>query len=224
MGRTVSTRLSICVFVDGRATVHTSDTALKLGRHPNRFVLIAELCIEGTSTPRHLLQRIAGGDKEAFHALYRRYGPRVTALVRRRIDEREVVEELVQDVFVAAWQTARSYRSDLGDPEHWLLGITRHKLQDHWRRLGRIARTAGLPWRESAIEAPEFHPEVRLSIAKAVGTLSAEQRRVIDLMYGYGLTCAEAARALGVPTGTVKSRANAALKKMKAFLSAETSP
>src|SRR5262249_53101486 len=117
-GRTVSTRLSIFLFVDGRATVHTSGTALKLGRHPNRFVFFAELYIEGTSTPRHLLQRIAGGDKEAFHALYRRYGPRVTALVRRRIDEREVVEELVQDVFVAAWQTARSYRSDLGDPEH----------------------------------------------------------------------------------------------------------
>jgi len=141
-----------------------------------------------------------------------------------RIDERELVEELVQDVFVAAWQTARSYRSDLGDPEHWLLGITRHKLQDHWRRLGRIARTPGIPWHESAVETAAPHPEVRLSVAKAIGTLTAEQRRVIDLMYGYGLTCAEVARALEVPVGTVKSRANRALGKMKAFLSRETRP
>jgi len=186
--------------------------------------LSAELGTEGTDTPGHLLQRIAAGDKEAFHALYLRYGPRVTALVRTRVDERELVEELVQDVFVAAWQTARSYRTDLGDPEHWLLGITRHKLQDHWRRLGRIAKTAGMPWYESVVETPESHPEVRLSVAKAIGTLSAEQRRVIDLMYGYGLTCAEAARALGVPVGTVKSRANTARGKMKTFLSRETRP
>src|SRR5262249_6944978 len=57
--------------------------------------LSAELCTEGTDTPGHLLQRIAAGDKEAFHALYLRYGPRVTALVRTRVDERELVEELV---------------------------------------------------------------------------------------------------------------------------------
>lgn len=174
---------------------------------------------EATDTPRLLLQRTAAGDKEAFQALYLRYGPRVTAMVRRRIAEPELAEELVQDVFVAAWQTAQGYRSDLGEPELWLLGITRHKLRDHWRRLGRIAEWAGVPWEQPAVEAPLPRPEVRLSIAQALGTLSTEQRRVIDLIYGYGLTFAEAARVLGVPVGTVKSRANAGLGKMKAFLS-----
>jgi RNA polymerase sigma-70 factor (ECF subfamily) len=174
---------------------------------------------ERTDTPRLLLQRTAAGDKEAFHALYRQYGARITAMVRRRIAEPQLAEELVQDVFVAAWQTAQGYRADLGDPELWLLGIARHKLQDHWRRLRRIAETVGVPREGPAHDAPEPHPEVRLTIAQALGTLSPNQRQVIDLMYGYGLTFVEAARVLGVPVGTVKSRATAALGKMRAFLS-----
>src|SRR5262244_3566612 len=111
---------------------------------------------QAIDTPRLLLQRIAAGDKEAFQALYLRYGPRITAMVRSRIAEPEVAEELVQDVFVAAWQTAQGYRSDLGDPELWLLGIARHKLQDHWRRLRRLAEWAGVgvPWEDRAVEAP----------------------------------------------------------------------
>src|SRR5262249_9115723 len=161
---------------------------------------------EGADTPRHLLERTLAGDKEAFDALYRQYGPRVTAMVRRRIAEPALVEELVQDAFVAAWQTAQGYRSDRGDPERWLLGITRHKLKDHWRRLARVAEAAGIPWPESVVETPGLPPEAQLSIGQALGTLNAEQRRVIDLIYGYGLSFAETARALGVPTGTVKSR------------------
>jgi RNA polymerase sigma-70 factor (ECF subfamily) len=179
---------------------------------------------EGMDTPRLLLQRLVAGDKEALHALYRRYGPRVTAIVRGRVSDPQLTEELVQDVFVAAWQSARGYRSDLGDPELWLLGITRHKLQDHWRRLGRIAEAVGIPWERTAHEAPTPHPEVRLSIAQALGVLTTDQRRVIDVIYASGLTFTEAARVLGVPVGTVKSRANAALGKMKAFLSESTQP
>jgi RNA polymerase sigma-70 factor (ECF subfamily) len=125
----------------------------------------------------------------------------------------------VQDIFVAAWQSAQGYRSDLGDPGLWLLGITRHKLQDHWRRLGRIAETLGLPSTGVASRKPLLQPEVSVSIAQALGTLSFDQRRVIDLIYTAGLTFREASRMLGIPIGTVKSRANTALGKMKAFLS-----
>src|SRR3989442_12579304 len=147
---------------------------------------------EGTDTPRLLLQRTAAGDKEAFPALYRLYGPRVMAVVRKRVAEPELAEELVQDVFVAAWQSARGFRADLGDPELWLLGITQHKLHDHWRRLKRIAQAVGVPWDLEARESMP-QPEVRLSIAQALYILSTDQRRVIDLIYAAGLTYSEAA-------------------------------
>jgi RNA polymerase sigma-70 factor, ECF subfamily len=181
--------------------------------------IAAKYMHEEPDMSRLLLQRIAEGDKEAFHAFYRQYGPRVAAIVRKRVTEPQLAEELVQDIFVAAWQSAQGYRSDLGDPELWLLGITRHKLHDHWRRLGRIAATLGIPAADAARDDTLLHPEVKLSIAQALGTLSVDQRRVIDLIYTAGLTFREASRMLGIPIGTVKSRANAALGKMKAFLS-----
>src|SRR5262249_16201888 len=115
---------------------------------------------EGTDTSGLLLQRTAAGDKEAFHALYRLYGPRVTAIVRKRVAEPRLAEELVQDVFVAAWQSARGFRADRGDPELWLLGITRHKLQDHWRRVRRIAEAVGMLEDREARETLMPNPEV----------------------------------------------------------------
>src|SRR5262245_31888509 len=157
---------------------------------------------------RLLLQRIASGDKEAFYAFYRDYGPRVAAFVRKRVPEPQVVEELVQDVFVAAWQSAQGYRSDLGDPELWLFGITRHKLQDHWRQVGRIAETLGIFSTGAANDRSLLSPEIRLSVTQALAVLTVDQRRVIDLIYTAGLTFREASRMLGIPVGTVKSRAN----------------
>ena len=174
---------------------------------------------EEPDMPRLLLQRIAAGDKEAFQAFYRHYGARVMAVVRKRVVEPPLAEELVQDIFVAAWQSAQGYRADLGDPELWLLGITRHKLQDHWRRLRRMADTLGIASTSSAHDVMFLAPETRLALAEALGRLTVDQRRVIDLVYTAGLTFSEASRMLGIPIGTVKSRANAALGKMRAFLS-----
>jgi RNA polymerase sigma-70 factor, ECF subfamily len=167
---------------------------------------------------RRLLPRIAAGDREAFHAFYTLYGARVMALVRRRGAPPQLAEELVQDVFVAAWQGADGYRPELGEPERWLLGIARHKLLDHWRRMQRIVAAVGLPLDPVVPDDAASDTTLRVSLGEALARLTADQRRVIDLIYGSGLTFAEAAHALAVPAGTVKSRVNTALGKMRAFL------
>jgi RNA polymerase sigma-70 factor, ECF subfamily len=165
-----------------------------------------------------LLRRIAAGDREAFHTFYRKHGARVMGLVRRRVLDLRLAEEFVQDVFVAAWLGAPGYRRELGEPELWLLGIARHKLLDHWRRLRRTARVVGVPVDSVIEEEPRLDADLRLGLEQALAGLNAEQRRIIDLIYMSGLTFGEAARALRVPAGTVKSRVNAALRRMRAFL------
>src|SRR5262249_3401324 len=108
------------------------------------------------------------------------------------------------------------YRDEMGDPGHWLLGITRHKLQDHWRRLRGLVRTV-----EAHVEQVRSDrtadADLRLSVEEALSRLPAEQRRVLDLIYQGGLTFAETARALKVPVGTVKSRVHAALLTLRVF-------
>jgi RNA polymerase sigma-70 factor, ECF subfamily len=173
--------------------------------------------LDGAVDSRWLLERVAKGDREAFHALYDCYGARVLAMVRRQVPVRQLAEELVQDVFVAAWIGARSYREEIGDPERWLLGITRHKLQDHWRRLRGLMRAVGAHAEQARLEARMADIDLRLAIEEALTGLPAEQRRLLDLIYQGGLTFAEAARALGVPQGTVKSRVHAALVTLRAF-------
>jgi RNA polymerase sigma-70 factor (ECF subfamily) len=164
-----------------------------------------------------LLDRIAGGDRDAFQAFYDCYGARVMAMIRRQVAVRELAEELVQDVFVAVWLGARGYRSEMGNPEHWLLGITRHKLQDHWRRLRGLLRTVETQAERTRMDLRSGDADLRLSVEEALAVLPAEQRRVLDLIYQGGLTFAEAARALEVPAGTVKSRVHAALLTLRAF-------
>ena len=166
---------------------------------------------------RRVLQRIAAGDREAFHALYHRYGARVMAMVRRQVTGRALAEELVQDVFVAAWLGAAGYREELGEPERWLLGITRHKLQDHWRRMRGLAQAVDGDPDHARSEHWMSAEETRLIVEEALAALPRSQRRVLDLIYLGGLTFAETAHALKVPVGTVKSRVHTALVSLRAF-------
>ena len=181
----------------------------KAAFRPNRL----DGAVEGSC----LLERMAKGDRDAFRVFYDCYGARVMAMVRRQVAVRPLTEELVQDIFVAAWLGAPSYREEMGDPERWILGITRHKLQDHWRRLRALARTVGAYADQMRLEPRMADIDLRLAIEEALAGVPAEQRRVLDLIYQGGLTFAEAARALGVPQGTVKSRVHAALLTLRAF-------
>ena len=173
--------------------------------------------VDGALDGRRLLERVAQGDREAFHAFYHCYGARVMAMVRRQVAVRQLAEELVQDVFVAAWLGAPDYREEMGDPGRWLLGITRHKLQDHWRRLRGLVKAVGAHAEQVRLETRMADADLRLAIEEALSGLPPEQRRVLDLIYQGGLTFAETARALGVPQGTVKSRVHAALLTLRAF-------
>ncbi len=167
---------------------------------------------------RRLLGRVAEGDREAFHAFYDRYGARVMAMVRRRIAVTALASELVQDVFVAVWLGASGYREQSGDPERWLLGITHHKLQDHWRRrMQELARAEGSHLERGPCESRIPDADDRLTVEEALDRLPADQRRVLDLIYRGGLTFAETARALRMPVGTVKSRVHSALSALRAL-------
>jgi RNA polymerase sigma-70 factor (ECF subfamily) len=172
--------------------------------------------VDAAGSARQLLQRVGRGDRDAFQAFYASYGARVMAMVRRQVVVQQLAEELVQDVFVAVWLGARGYREDMADPERWLLGIARHKLQDHWRRVRGLMVAMGTHALHAQWEARLPDADLRLAVEEALAGLPVEQRRVVDLIYQRGLTFSETAHALGVPRGTVKSRVHAALLTLRA--------
>src|SRR5499427_10919283 len=83
---------------------------------------------------RELVAEIVSKDRKATAEFVARYADHVYAYVRRRLIPRaDLVEDLVQEVFLAAWESLDKFRGD-SSLRNWLLGIARHKVEDHYRK------------------------------------------------------------------------------------------
>jgi RNA polymerase sigma-70 factor (ECF subfamily) len=163
-----------------------------------------------------LLGRIAEGDIDSFQSFYGRYAGRVLAYARQISRNSDAVEDVVQEVFVAVWRRAASYRPERGDIAGWLYTITRNKLVDHWRRAGDAQDLAELDERRlAALEPPG---DLHLSVRQALNRVAPDQRRAIEMAYFGGLTYEETARRLELPLGTLKSRIRSGLKTLRSLL------
>ncbi|HEX6899678.1 MAG TPA: RNA polymerase sigma factor [Thermoanaerobaculia bacterium] len=171
---------------------------------------------QGAPGDGDLLDRIAQGDLDSFQTFYGRYAGRVLAYARQLGRNRDGVEDVVQEVFVAVWRRAASYRPDRGDPAGWLYTITRNKLVDHWRRLG----GAGEPGDFDDLPFPAWEDggDLRLAMRQALAQVAPEQRRAIEMAYFGGLTYEETAQRLDLPVGTLKSRIRSGLKRLRTLL------
>jgi RNA polymerase sigma-70 factor, ECF subfamily len=153
-----------------------------------------------------LLEAVASGDRLALRTLYERHAPWLVLRLSRRCSDPGVVEEVVQDTFVAVWKGAKRYRAR-GEVAAWIWGIGIRRLIDRLRR-----RPFPMPtqtaMREVVVSAED---QVLLGIehgdlGAALDKLSPELRAVIQATALDGLTTKEAARLLRIPQGTVKTR------------------
>ncbi|MDQ3029724.1 MAG: RNA polymerase sigma factor [Actinomycetota bacterium] len=153
-----------------------------------------------------LLLAVAEGDRPALAELYRRHAPWLTMRLQRRCTDPDVVDQVVQDTFLAVWRRPDSYRGS-GEVAAWLWGIAVRRLIDAFRRRGARRR---LPL-FVATSSPSAEELVLLGVehgdlAGALRRLSPELRAVIQAVVLDGLDHREAGRLLGVPATTVKSR------------------
>ena len=178
-----------------------------------------------------LIGRLATGDTTALDPLYDRYAGLVFALVLRILGDRQAAEDLLQEVFVRAWQRAGTYQQTRGRVTTWLLGIAHNLAIDEVRRQRR--RPQGVAEREAddadepLLSLPSTDPDVadqawerlrRARISAALGQLPAAQRAIIELAYFEGYTQSEIAVRLGEPLGTVKTRTRLGLRKLRDML------
>lgn len=155
-------------------------------------------------------------------ALQREHGRPLFALLLRLCDgDRQRAEDLVQETLVRAWQHPEALRADNFDSVRpWLMTVGRRLAID-----ARRARQARPPEVGDAVldnaRVCADHAEravATLDVRKAVKTLTPEHRAVLVLVYFQGASVAEAAKTLGVPPGTVKSRAYYALRALRRVL------
>jgi len=161
--------------------------------------------IDDRSDP-DLLRALAGDDRSALNELYRRHSAWLLSRLARRCADPDVVDQALQDTFVAVWRKPGSYQGS-GEVAAWLWGIAIRRLIDQLRRrpatLHRVdPRDATSPSAEEQVLLGVQHGD----LAGALDRLSPELRAVVQATVLDGLTTREAARLLGIPAGTVKTR------------------
>jgi RNA polymerase sigma-70 factor (ECF subfamily) len=177
----------------------------------------------GAYADAELLGAVAEGDREAFEELFRRFAPWLRARLRQRCADPVLVDEVVQDVFVEVWRHGERRRSgglgQVGDVSGWLWRMGSRRLIDARRgqeRRGRLlGRLTSLPRRHVDSAEEELLANLGDDALAAVESLPDELKAVIRATVLEGLTVREAAERLGVPTGTVKSRASRARHRLR---------
>lgn len=162
----------------------------------------------GTTTAEHELA-----------ALQREHGGPLLALLLRLCDgDRQRAEDLLQETLLRAWQHPEALHADgFASVRPWLSTVARRLAIDAIRaRRARPAEVAdGVPEDARITADPAERAAAALDVRAAVKTLTPQHRDVLVLVYFRGASVAEAARALGVPPGTVKSRAHYALRALR---------
>jgi RNA polymerase sigma-70 factor (ECF subfamily) len=162
--------------------------------------------------PKTLLRRLADGDPNALGEFYDRFAGLVNALALRIVRDAAEAEDVVQETFVQAWRQAARFDPGRGSPEAWLCTIARTRALDRLRR-----RAARREDPEPSGPAPAERPstEEGIAVRKALETLTADQRRALELAYYEGLTQSEIAKRLGEPLGTIKTRIRTAMLRLR---------
>ena len=176
-----------------------------------------------------LVAALRGGNEAALAEVYRRYGGAVWAVAQRVCRRQDLAEEVCQVVFTDLWSHPDRYDPERGTLRAWLVTRGRGRAVDavrseasRRRREDREARLAPAGGGASVdVEAAVDTAGLGDAVRRALAGLPGHQREAVMLTYFGGHTFREAARVLGAPEGTVKSRIRLALGTLRRELVAQ---
>lgn len=156
-----------------------------------------------------LIARVARHDRSALEQLYGRHAGWVTDRLEARCSDPDLVDLAVQDTFLAVWKTASAFRGD-GQVGAWIWGIAIRRLIDQIRKkrpepiaADVVAAQAGAT---ESFEDRLLDSGAHGAVGPAFQTLDPDLQAVLIATAIDGLTTKEAAKLLGIPHGTVKTR------------------
>ncbi len=152
-------------------------------------------------------------DDETVAEIYREHGPMLRRVVWRATSDANRVDDIVQEVILRVWKQA----PEAENLRAYLITTARHLIIDQHRAAGRRPQQARL------VEVAESDPALdhaldQVLVEEALGRLQGNHCEVVQCLYFQRLSVAETARRLGVPEGTVKSRAYYAVRNLRVIL------
>ncbi|KAA2261505.1 sigma-70 family RNA polymerase sigma factor [Solihabitans fulvus] len=163
-------------------------------------------------------------DNRVLADLARQHAPVLLRYVTRlTFNDPHLAEDIVQETLFRAWQHPQTLTTQHASIRPWLFTVARNLVHDH--RRSRHARQVDyygtecdLPRRAAVAANPAESVVEHQAMLVALGRLSAQHREVVVQLYYLDRSLADAARVLGVPVGTVKSRAYYALRALRLAL------
>jgi RNA polymerase sigma-70 factor, ECF subfamily len=170
-----------------------------------------------TSGDAALLSLVASGDKAAMHALFSKHQVSVFRFVMRRLQHREVAEDVTSEVFLEVWRNAGRFEGR-STVLTWILAIARHKAFSARPRFDHLPYDDSMEEPSEAIgddqDAIVQHQDRSNLVRDCLTKLSADHREIIDLVYYQEQSVESIAAILGIPRNTVKTRVFYARKRL----------
>jgi RNA polymerase sigma-70 factor (ECF subfamily) len=153
-----------------------------------------------------LIGRSLSGDQEAFTEVICRHEVAIGAYLERRVG-REAAQDLLGDVWAAAFQYRGTYDRSFAEARPWLYTMALNRLRQYWRSRSSedlVPDVAGLAGEWDPWPTVDVRMDTRTAFRAAVAGLKPDEREVMTLVAGEDLTVADAARVLGLPAGTAR--------------------
>jgi RNA polymerase sigma-70 factor, ECF subfamily len=171
---------------------------------------------------RELVIRARGGDRDAFSELVARSIGRLTAVARMVLRDEYAAQDAVQEACIEAWRSLPGLR----EPDAFEGWMRRLLMRACFRLIRRNKRTTAVEVQLTPVDEPasvglERQLDIHDQLERGLARLAPELRAVVVLVYYLDLPYAQAAEAMGVPVGTMKSRLNRATQVLRAEIEAD---
>ncbi len=169
-----------------------------------------------------LISKFQQKDEKAFAELYRMYGNSMHGVIYNIVRDHDISEEVMQDVFIKAWNNADSYSSEKGRFFTWILNIARNAAIDKTRSKAFKNSKKNLD-AEYFVDILEHSDNLdqqtdAIGIKRFVSQLAEKCIEVIELLYFKGFTQKEASETLGMPIGTIKTHNRNCIQQLRTIV------
>ena len=175
----------------------------------------------GDPTDEELMALIQARDEKAISILYRRHTPLLRSVIGRILNNDFDVDDLLQIVFLEVWAQAAHYDEAKGKALGWIVTLARRRAIDRVRTMQTYSR-AQERLREEPEPAPHLGADAEVAatdtaniFSRVIATLPVPQREALEFAFYRGFSHREIAAHTGIPLGTIKTRLELALRKVR---------